>query len=302
MQNDETTSARSLKPFCRSSVFIQRFAFVLLALLALVVRLPQLAERPMHTDEAVNGYILGEILDGQSYQYDPQDKHGPFLFALATPVARLCGAKHFADLTETQLRLTPAIFSALAILLFGTGVRVFGFIPCVVGAILFAIAPISVYYGRYFIHETLFVAATLGLLIFGWRMLRDNSLTAAALTGLFAAIALASKETVVINFMALAFTGGAMLLVRRMERKTFAAAGQASRLSPTSLESSDLRHARRLSYAVATGVFAVATILLFTWGGRHWQALADLFRGVPLFTARARGQGHEKPFQYYFTV
>ena len=54
----------------------------------------------MHTDEAVNAYIVGQLLAGQKYTYDPQDRHGPALSALALPVVRLQGAKTFAELTE----------------------------------------------------------------------------------------------------------------------------------------------------------------------------------------------------------
>jgi predicted membrane-bound mannosyltransferase len=50
---------------------------------------------------------------------------------------------------------------------------------------------------------------------------------------------------------------------------------------------------------VALGVFVVAGILLFTWFGRNWGALADLGRAVPHLAARATGEGHEKPFGYY---
>ena len=53
--------------------------------------------------------------------------------------------------------------------MFGAGVEMFGFIACLVAALLFAFAPLPVYYSRYFIHETLFVAATLGLILSGWR-------------------------------------------------------------------------------------------------------------------------------------
>ena len=134
--------------------------FFLLALLALAIRLPQLGERPMHTDEAVNGYITGQLLAGEKYRYDPQDRHGPVLYLLAKPVVKLCGAKNFSELTETELRLTPVIIGSAMILLFGAAVEMFGFIPCLVAALLFAFAPLPVYYSRYFIHETLFVAAT----------------------------------------------------------------------------------------------------------------------------------------------
>ncbi len=97
--------------------------FFAVALLALAVRLPQLGERPMHTDEAVNAYITGELLAGESFHYDPQDRHGPALFVLAEPIAKLLGAKNFSELTETQLRLTPVIAGSATVLLFGAGVE-----------------------------------------------------------------------------------------------------------------------------------------------------------------------------------
>ena len=68
-------------------------AFFIVALLGLPLRLPQLGERPMHTDEAVNAYIVGQLLAGEPFTYDPQDRHGPALAALALPLARMQGAK-----------------------------------------------------------------------------------------------------------------------------------------------------------------------------------------------------------------
>ena len=250
--------------------------FFAVALLALAVRLPKLGERPMHTDEAVNAYITGELLAGESFHYDPQDRHGPALFALAEPVARLLGAKTFSGLTETQLRLTPAIAGSATVLLFGAGVEWFGFIACLVAALLFAFAPLPLYYSRFFIHETLFVAATLGLILSGGRMLKTNSFSSAALAGFCAALMLACKETAVLHFLAL---GLAAAIGWR-----FRAAG---RMPPAR------------TWLTAALFFLVAGILLFTWGGQNWAALADLFRAIPNFAARAGGEGHEKPFWHY---
>ena len=143
--------------------------FAVIALLALAVRLPQLGIRPMHTDEAINAYITGQSLAGEKYQYDPIDRHGPALVELTLPIVRLEGVKKYSDLTETQLRLVPVLVGSVTILLFGAAVEIFGFIPCLVAALLFAFAPLPVYYSRYFIHETLFVAATLGLILSGVR-------------------------------------------------------------------------------------------------------------------------------------
>jgi len=253
--------------------------FIALALIALAIRLPQLGDRPMHTDEAINGYITGQLLAGEKYHYDPQDRHGPVLYLLAKPIARLCGAKDFAGLTESELRLTPVIIGSAMILLFGAAVELFGFIPCLVAALLFVFGPLPVYYSRYFIHETIFVAATFALIIAGWRTLKTNSIWLAVFTGFCAALMLASKETAVIHFFALA--GAAFVGWLATSRKYF---------PPPKI--------------VATGfaVFIATTVLLFTWGGQNWSALGDLVHAVSRFTARAGGEGHEKPFFYYFGV
>ena len=250
--------------------------FAVIALLALAVRLPQLGERPMHTDESINAWIIGQCLAGEKFHYDPQDRHGPALAEIALPFARLQGAKNFADLTESRLRLTPVIIGAATILLFGAAVEMLGFIPCLVAALLFAFAPLPVYFSRYFIHETLFVAATLGLILSGGRALKTSSILSAVLAGFCAAFMLACKETATIHFFAL----GLMLVV-------------GWRLNPQ----------KKLPVAAvwitAAGSFLVASVLLFTWFGQNLTALADLMRAVPHLAARAGGQGHEKSFWYY---
>ena len=253
--------------------------FCVLAALALAVRLPQLGSRPMHTDEAVNAYITGQLLAGEKYRYDPQDRHGPVLYLLAKPVAQLGGAKAFSELTETQLRLTPVMVGAGLILLFGAVVEIFGFIPCLIAALLFAFAPLPVYYSRYFIHETPFVAATFGLALSGWQALKKNSLKFAALAGLCAALMLACKETAVIHFFAAGCAGFVGWLAN--SRKPF----------PTFKIT-----------ATVTVVFLITAILLFTWGGQNWSALGSLLTAISRFSARAAGEGHAKSFDYYLSV
>ena len=246
----------------------------------------------MHTDEAVNACITGDLLAGENFHYDPRDRHGPALFILAKPVAQLCGAKNLSELTETRLRLTPVLVGSAMILLLGAAVEWFGFIACLVAAMLFAFAPLPLYYNRYFIHETLFVVATLGLMMSGWRALKTNSIAAAALAGLCAALMLACKETAVLHFFALA---GALVAARFGTP----ASGSARTCEFLKLAGSvpGAPIVKMISTAAAVCVFTV--VLLFTWGGQNWAALTDLFRAIPNFAARAGGQGHEKPFWYY---
>ena len=254
-------------------------SFGLIALLALAVRLPQLDVRPMHTDEAINGYLTGGILAGDAFRYDPQDRHGPALYLLAVPIAQLCGAHDLVSLTESELRLSTVITGAAMILLFGFGVELFGFIACLTAALLFAFAPLPVYYSRYFIHETLFVAATFGWLLSGWRMLETKSVGQGALAGFCAGLMLACKETAVIHFFALALAGA---------------------IGWTFLPRNGLLKSKALPVALL--VFLGTIVLLFSWFGQHWAGLSDLFHAAARVVVRASGEGHAKPFSYYFEL
>ena len=230
----------------------------------------------MHTDESINAWLIGQCLAGEKFHYDPQDRHGPALAEIALPIARLQGAKNFTDLTESQLRLTPVIIGATTILLFGAAVEMLGFIPCLVAALLFAFAPLPVYFSRYFIHETLFVAATLGLILSGWRAFKTSSIRSGVLAGFCAAFMLACKETAAIHFFALSLI---LILGWRLNPQ--------KKLPPAAV------------WLTAAGSFLVASVLLFTWFGQNPSALTDLMRAGPHLAARAGGQGHEKSFWYY---
>ena len=271
------------KPFTTPSPKLHWAIFLLIGLLALAVRLPQLGERPMHTDESINAYTIGELLSGKAFHYDPQDRHGPGLPALAEPIVKLQGAKDFASLTETELRLTTVLVGTLTVLSLGLGCEMFGFISCVIAALLLALAPLPVYYDRYFIHETLFVASTWGIILAGARMLKTRALTASAFAGGFAAFMLACKETAVIHFFALA---SALVL--------------GCFLCPIQCPA---RQPKKRKAMAAFGItFFIVTILLFTWFGRNLAVFADLLKAIPNFTARAGGEGHEKPFWYYLVL
>ncbi len=234
----------------------------------------------MHTDEAVNAYLTGQLLAGEKYHYDPQDRHGAVLYLLAKPVAQLCGAKGFASLTESELRLTPVLVGSGTVLLFGAAVEWFGFLPCLIAALLFAVGPLPVYYSRYFIHETLFIAATFGLLLAGGRAIKNNSIRAAALAGVCAALMLACKETAFIHFFALGVSAVTCIWLAKSKIQ--------------------LPHLKLFLIALAS--FIVTFVLLFTGFGQDWAALADLFRAIPNFAHRAGGQGHAQPFTYYFGI
>jgi uncharacterized protein (TIGR03663 family) len=267
----------SLSPPAR---WIRWAAFLLVALFGLILRLPQLGARPMHTDEAVNAYIVGELLAGKTFTYDAQDRHGPALAALALPLVRLQGAKSFSELTESQLRMTSVVAGTITILLFGSAVEMFGFVPCLIAALLFAAAPLPLYYDRYFIHESLFNAATFGLVISSWGACARRSAKLAVLAAACAALMVACKETAVLQFAALTLAA-VLYWLWNLRRRSLR----------------DLWRPKTLLTAAA--VFLLMSVALFTWFGTNWSALAALGRAAPNFWARASGQGHAKPFWYY---
>jgi uncharacterized protein (TIGR03663 family) len=255
-------------------------AFFVIALLGLAVRLPQLSVRPMHTDEAVNAYIVGELLAGEPFTYDPQDRHGPALAAVSLPLVRMRGARSFADLTESELRLTSVAAGTFTILLFGAAADTLEFFPCLIAALLFAVAPLPVYYDRYFIHESLFCAASFGLIVSSWRVFSTRSTGYAAVAGGCAALMFACKETAVLHFLALTLA----CLVFRLRNG-----------SQQTIDWS-VRFRQLLAGSVT---FLVVIVALFTLFDRSLKSLEALSHVVSNVLSRAAGQGHEQPFWYY---
>ena len=99
-------------------LFLQRWLpFAVLAALTLWVRLWHLGDRPMHADEANQAVKVGHLLEGRGYAFDPTDHHGPTLYYTALPFAWLRGEHTLAQLSETTVRLVPAIAGTLGVIL-----------------------------------------------------------------------------------------------------------------------------------------------------------------------------------------
>ncbi|TAN38260.1 MAG: hypothetical protein EPN23_02920 [Verrucomicrobia bacterium] len=246
-------------------------------ILALLLRLLQLAARPMHTDETVNAYLVGQLLAGEGYHYDPQDRHGPALYVAALPLVRLAGEKTFAALHERTLRLVPVLMGALAVFLFLPLARAVGW-SAWTAALLWAVAPLPLYYSRYFIHETGFIAATLVVMAGGLRAALATGVRAVVWTvfaGIGAGLMLAFKETAVLNFAAL---GLATLVVARPTWRW-------------------VQHG-----LLGAGVAVVVALGFYTWGFTEWQGPVDFVRSFARFAARAGGEGHEKPWWYFLLL
>ncbi len=190
-------------------VFLVAFA------VALALRCPQLAVRPLHSDEAVNATKLATLWETGRYQYDPHEYHGPTLYYFSLPLLRLSPAENSSQLSEATLRTVTVGFGVgliLLLLLLSDGL---GSAAVAWAAVFLAVSPAMVFYSRYFIHEMPLLFFTLLTLAAGWRYTQSRRLSWALLAGAGLGLMWATKETFVLSVAAALF---AWVMERGWER------------------------------------------------------------------------------------
>lgn len=183
------------------------------------LRFAGLGQRPMHPDEANQAVKAGILLETGRYEYSPDEHHGPSLYWLTVPVLRLLGAHDLAHTSEGEYRLVPALFGVALVALVFLVSDGLGRGPTVLAAAFTALSPAMVFYGRYYIQETLLVFFTFAAIACGWRYLRSRSAGWAIAAGGFVGLMHATKETWVLAAAAMvvavaACTGSTWLAAR----------------------------------------------------------------------------------------
>ena len=156
--------------------------------------------RPMHTDESVNAHKFGTLLETGEYRYDKAEYHGPALYYSALPVAWIKGQTTYQSLDEATLRIVPALSGLLLMAFLFFFIKEWKWEFVLVSGILFAIAPALVFYNRYFIHESLLAFFSFAFLLSGYKYLAGRKIAWLVVTGVFAGLMHATKETCVINY------------------------------------------------------------------------------------------------------
>src|SRR5215470_11498170 len=82
-----------------------------ITVLAAVLRFADLALKPLHHDEGVNGFFLTDLFRKGVYHYDPANYHGPTLYYIALVFAKLFG------LETVPVRASVAIWGVLTVVL-----------------------------------------------------------------------------------------------------------------------------------------------------------------------------------------
>lgn len=245
---------------------------VVLALaLATVLRLADLAVRPFHHDEGVNAWFFARLWYEGHYRYDPGNYHGPTLYFLSLPAAWLAGGPDGAVLRGVVVAVSLATAALVALL------RPLGPAGAAAAALFLGVSPSAVYFGRDYIHESLFVLFTLAAVVLGARFAETRRAAPLAGAGVAAGLLVATKETA---FPTLALLGLALLaadpgaLRRPLERP-------------------------RAFLAAVLGALVVA-VAAYTNGFTEWAALLDPLRALPGWISRGiGGQEHAKPAYTY---
>lgn len=182
-----------------------QIAAICILLLAGILRFYDLTLVPLHHDEGVNGNFLVRLVREGAYQYDPANYHGPTLYyfsAFVPWVLRFLlgvSARETYGLSTVAIRLVPAFFGVGTVWLVFLLRRYIGTIAALSGALLLAISPGAVYLSRYYIHETLFVFFTLGILVAGLKFYRERNGLYLLVAAGSAAMLFATKETAMIS-------------------------------------------------------------------------------------------------------
>ena len=92
--------------------YIMTVAILFVAVGSLLFRLPALAMRPMHADEAVQAARFEELWWGPGYRYDADEFHGPTLSYATLPAVWLSRPESFAETIESTFRIVPVMFGS----------------------------------------------------------------------------------------------------------------------------------------------------------------------------------------------
>ncbi len=267
----------------RNTALRSNRTLIVVVALAAVLRLILLDVKPAHFDEGVNGWFVDQITRTGFYHYDPTNYHGPLHFYVLFLFQTLFGRHAWA------LRLPVVLVSTLTVWLI---TRFEQFLPgrtSILAALAMAISPAAVFYGRYAIHESwlvLFLLLTVWALMGLWSKGERKYLCAlgAGVTGM-----ILTKETYFIHVACLLLAGICL--------------GIFERLCP----SSPPPRARQLWSSRDAAVILLASLatLVFFYSGTFFDfgSLKGLYQTYTAwFHTGAAGNGHEKPFGYWFTL
>ena len=172
-----------------------------MALAGLVLRLVELAERPLHHDESIDAWYSWKFLEGTYEGYDPV-YHGPLRFYLTAGLFWRFGESH------TTARMVAVLAGVGMIVLPWFLRRFLGRAVTLTASAVLAFSPIALYMTRLGREDSLTAFITLAMMVAIVRFLDRPRLLLPALLGFLLAAGFAVKET---TFIVVFIFGGFFL-------------------------------------------------------------------------------------------
>lgn len=287
-----------------------RIGAIVIFLIGAVLRFYNLNLVPLHHDEGVNGNFLVRLVREGFYTYDPENYHGPTLYyfsAIIPWITKLLFGNAIRDnygLTTFNIRLVTVLFGLGTIVLVFLLRRRLGTVATLAAALLLAVSPGAVYLSRYYIHESLFVFFTLGIVvacIWAYDTRRPGYLiyVAACL-----ALLLATKETAMISAVVLIIALALTVVYMRFNRQPAVQYGGKRKQPAGGLGRviEEMGGTGNIIPAVATALFVFFALYLLFYSSffTNSKGIADSLQTFAIWT-KTGTTAHVHPANMYIT-
>ncbi len=281
-----------------------RISIVVILVGAAVLRLYDLDLVPLHHDEGVNGNFLVRLVREGYYKYDPENYHGPTLYyfsAVIPWIAKLlfgAAARDKYGLTTFTVRLIPVVFGLATIGLIFLLRRRLGTMATLAAGLMLAVSPGAVYLSRYFIHETLFVFFTLGIVVALVHFYDNRSPAYLIPAGACLALLFATKETSIISIavllIALGLTIIYMWLTGKSSSRRETLSGHVNEVFREMGGTGNILG----SFALGLFVFLVLYLIFYTSFFTNYKGLNDSLRTFAVWTKTGSKDHVQAPIMY----
>ncbi len=254
--------------------------FILVLGVSTIFRYQYLHDRPVHTDEAENAYILAADIQGDHYQFNPAHHHGPTLNYFLRIASSLHGFDNFKTMDMAIFRGWITAIGILTLALFYLLRSSISATALLASTILAGVSTLLVYYSNYVIHETLLGFFAIGLVATSIQFLQKPGRLKAIFIGLFLGLLLSTKITSLILLFSWAIA--------------------VATLYPANIAWIRTQSLKKLAgYTFIISLSAIAVCVTFYSSFfQHMQGISDALSSLFVYHTES---GHEKPWHYFIS-
>ena len=282
---------------------VWRIGVIAIFLIAAMLRLYDLNLVPLHHDEGVNGNFLVRLVREGVYTYDPANYHGPTLYYFAAIIPWFAkvlfgnSARDNYGLTTFMIRLIPVLFGLGTIGLIFLLRRRLGNVTTLTAGLLLAVSPGAVYLSRYFIHETLFVFFTLGIVVAFVRFYDERKSSYLIAAAASASLLFATKETAMISVAVLIIAFVMTWLYVSLMLSSRERSSASERMSAV-IDEIGGKPSLFINLALAVIVFIALWILFYSSFFTNYKGLSDSLQTFEVWTKTGKEAHVHEPEMY----